>query len=81
MSAGAARQRGLPGLAGGDHIGITVPDLDAAVAFFVDVIGCEHIFDGGRIGDDPALMRDVLNVHPHASLRYCFLRCGYDANL
>ena len=81
MSAGAARQRGLPGLAGGDHIGITVPDLDAAVAFFVDVIGCEHIFDGGRIGDDPALMRDVLNVHPHASLRYCFLRCGYGANL
>ena len=30
---------GLPGLAGADHIGITVPDLEAATRFFVDVIG------------------------------------------
>ena len=81
MSDGAATRRGLPGLAGGDHIGITVPDLDAAVAFFVDVIGCEHIFDGGRIGGNPAFMRNVLNVHPEASLRYCFLRCGHGLNL
>lgn len=81
MSGGAATRRGLPGLAGGDHIGITVPDLDAAVAFFVDVIGCEYIFDGGRIDGDPAFMRDVLNVHPEARLRYCFLRCGHGANL
>ena len=43
MSAAAASRRGLPGLAGGDHIGITVPNLDAALAFFVEVIGCEHI--------------------------------------
>ena len=29
---------GLPGLAGADHIGITVPDLEAATRFFVDVM-------------------------------------------
>lgn len=81
MSAEGGPRRGLPGLAGGDHIGITVPDLDAGVAFFVDVIGCEHIFDGGRVGGDPAFMRERLNVHPDASLRYCFLRCGHGLNL
>jgi len=32
---------GLPGLVGADHIGITVPDLEAATRFFVDVIGCK----------------------------------------
>ncbi len=30
---------GLPGLRGTDHIGFTVPDLDAAVEFFTHVIG------------------------------------------
>jgi catechol 2,3-dioxygenase-like lactoylglutathione lyase family enzyme len=33
--------RGLPGLRGAEHIGFTVPNLDQATAFFVDVIGCE----------------------------------------
>jgi catechol 2,3-dioxygenase-like lactoylglutathione lyase family enzyme len=36
---------GLPGLAGAEHIGITVPDLDAATRFFVDVIGCKIVFE------------------------------------
>ena len=30
---------GLPGLRGTEHIGFTVPDLDEAHRFFVDVIG------------------------------------------
>ena len=30
---------GLPGLAGTDHIGFTVPDMEEATRFFVDVIG------------------------------------------
>ena len=38
---------GLPGLAGADHIGITVPDLEAATRFFVDVIGCMVTFEVG----------------------------------
>jgi catechol-2,3-dioxygenase len=31
----------LPGLRGIDHIGITVPDIEQASAFFVAVLGCE----------------------------------------
>lgn len=79
MSSAAAG--GLPGLCGGDHIGITVPDLDQAVGFFCEVIGAEPIFDGGRIENDPGLMRERLNVHPDARLRYCFLRAGQGLNL
>jgi catechol 2,3-dioxygenase-like lactoylglutathione lyase family enzyme len=30
---------GLPGLRRGDHVGLVVPDLDAAVDFFEDVLG------------------------------------------
>ncbi len=49
-----AQSRGLPGLAGGEHIGITVPDLQLAVDFFVDVIGCDFVFDGGRCPASPS---------------------------
>lgn len=31
---------GIPGLRGGDHVGITVPDLAQAHEFLVDVLGC-----------------------------------------
>ena len=76
---GAAR--GMPGLVGADHVGLTVPDLAAAVAFFVDVIGCDYIFDGGEAADDPAFMTGRLDVHPDARVRYCFLRCATGLNL
>jgi catechol-2,3-dioxygenase len=33
--------QGLPGLRGGDHIGITVPDLEEATRFFVDNLGAK----------------------------------------
>lgn len=72
--------RGLPGLAGPEHIGITVPDLDAAKVFFIDIIGCELVFDGGASGRDPQFMRTSLSVHPDAELKYCFLRCGHGVN-
>ncbi len=29
----------IPGLRGSDHLGITVPDIDQAERFFVDVLG------------------------------------------
>ena len=38
---------GLPGLTGVDHIGFTVPDLDQARAFLVDVLGCELMYTLG----------------------------------
>lgn len=35
---------GLPGLSHIDHIGLTVPDLDAAVLFYSDVIGGHELY-------------------------------------
>jgi catechol 2,3-dioxygenase-like lactoylglutathione lyase family enzyme len=29
-------------------VALTVPDLAEAIAFFVDVLGCEHLYDMGR---------------------------------
>jgi catechol 2,3-dioxygenase-like lactoylglutathione lyase family enzyme len=39
--------KGLPGLSHVDHIALTVPDLDTAVAFYTDVIGGTELY---RIG-------------------------------
>jgi catechol 2,3-dioxygenase-like lactoylglutathione lyase family enzyme len=71
---------GIPGLRGVEHVGLTVPNLEQAVAFFRDVIGCDFIFDGGAFGPDPAFMPSNLGVHPQASLRYCFMRCRTGVN-
>ncbi|MFD7480646.1 hypothetical protein ACFV8Z_53595 [Streptomyces sp. NPDC059837] len=35
---------GVPGLRSGDRPGPTVPDLDAATRFFVDVLGVEECY-------------------------------------
>jgi glyoxylase I family protein len=32
---------GIPGLRGGDHIGITVPDIEQAHEFLTTVLGCD----------------------------------------
>jgi catechol 2,3-dioxygenase-like lactoylglutathione lyase family enzyme len=77
----APQPSGLPGLRGIEHVGLTVPDLDAAVEFFVRVLGCEFVFDGGEFGGDPDFMVNRLNVHKDARVRYCFLRCATGPNL
>lgn len=75
------RPRGLPGLRGTDHIGFTVPDLDEAVAFFVDVLGCEPFYDLGPFASDGDWMETHLNVHPRATMkRLRFLRCRNGSN-
>jgi catechol 2,3-dioxygenase-like lactoylglutathione lyase family enzyme len=71
----------LPGLHGTDHIGITVPNLDEAVDFFVNVIGCEPFYDLGPFQSDDDWMRTHLNVHPRTVMRRIkFLRCGNGSN-
>lgn len=71
---------GLPGLRGGEHLGLTVPDLDAAERFLVDVLGAQVVFDGGRT-DDPDVMTRVLGANPGDSMRYKFFRLGQGLNL
>lgn len=72
------KEVGLPGLRGLDHIGVTVPDLEAATAFFVDTLGCEYMYSLGPFRDDTGnWMSEHLNVHPRAVMnRLHFFRCG-----
>ncbi len=71
----------LPGLTGVDHIGVTVPDLEQARTFFVDVLGCEHMYSLGPFRhDDSDWMRVHLDVDPRAVMEQLhFFRCGTQA--
>jgi glyoxylase I family protein len=70
----------LPGLRGAEHLGLTVPDLEAACAFLVEVIGAVEVFDGGTI-EDPDVMTRVLRAPAGTTTRYRFLRLGTGLNL
>ena len=60
-----------------NHVGVVVSDLDAGLAFFIDVLGFEAIV--GRSGNLSPL-NDIqtrrFGVHPEASGRYAFVRLG-----
>jgi catechol 2,3-dioxygenase-like lactoylglutathione lyase family enzyme len=73
----------LPGLRGMEHIGFTVPDLDEAITFFVDVLGCEYFYDIGPFRDPEGDWFAVnLGLHPRAEIpRGALLRCGNGSNL
>lgn len=72
---------GLPGLRGVEHIGITVPDLEEAEWFFVDVLGCDRIYSLGPFQSDDDWMRIHLGVHPRTIMRELrFYRCQTGAN-
>ncbi len=48
----------LPGFSHVDHVGLTVPDLDAAVAFYADVFGCTELY---RLGPFDAAEMPVMD--------------------
>ena len=72
----------LPGLAGVEHVGFTAPDLEEATRFFVEVIGCEHVYTLGPFQDDDGdWMTRQLNVHPRTVMRELrFFRCRTGPN-
>ncbi len=71
----------LPGLRGTDHIGFTVPDLDQADDFFVNVIGCERVYSLGPFRADDDWMQIHLGVHPRTVMRrLVFYRCAFGTN-
>jgi len=77
----AEKESGLPGLRGMDHIGFTVPNLEEAVDFFVNVIGCEAFYELGPYKFDDDWMQTHLNVHPRTVMKKLrFLRCGNGSN-
>ncbi|MGE5722328.1 MAG: VOC family protein [Sphingomonadales bacterium] len=76
------RERGIPGLRGVEHIGFTVPDIEEATRFFIEVIGCEFVYALGPFRDERGdWMTRHLNVHPRAEVRELrFFRCGIGPN-
>ena len=73
----------FPGLVTIDHIGLTVPDLDAATRFYTDVLGGEELYAMGPFdaAELPAAGdgRDWTDAHvnvPDARLRFRVIRLG-----
>jgi len=64
---------GVPGLLGIDHVGITVPSVGDAVAWFEDVLGCTSPLAFGPFSGVDA----ILDVHPDAVVQHIqHVRCG-----
>ena len=64
------------------HIGITVPDLKEAVAFFKAVFGAVEVFHTGPFDVDDAFMQRKLGTPSHTRIRdLVFLRCGDSTNV
>lgn len=72
----------LPGARAVHHIAYTVPDLEQAVGFFVDVLGAELAYRLGPVEDPEGdWMTRKLGVHPRASAHIAMLRLGPVTNL
>ena len=72
----------LPGLQRLDHVGITVPDLEAAHAFLVDVLGAEYMYRLGPFSSDDDWMAEHMDVHPRTVMEQLrFYRIGGQAVL
>jgi catechol 2,3-dioxygenase-like lactoylglutathione lyase family enzyme len=78
-----AAAEGIPGMRGHDHTGVTVPDMQQALDFFVGVVGCQKAMSFGPFADDKGtFMTDVLGVDPKAVIEEITLvRCGYGSNI
>jgi catechol 2,3-dioxygenase-like lactoylglutathione lyase family enzyme len=60
-----------------DHVGFTVPDIEQATRFFVDVLGCEEVFEVGPMAGENDWMKEHLNVHPRAIItKLRMLKCA-----
>lgn len=69
----------IPGLRAVDHIGLVVPEMDEALALFVDVLGGRLLYLHGpyRGGLDPGLQQRQFEHHPQAEVeRIAMLQLG-----
>jgi catechol 2,3-dioxygenase-like lactoylglutathione lyase family enzyme len=73
----------IPGVKGMDHVGVTVPDIQEAEKFFVDIVGCQKAMSFGPFRDDEGtFMQDLVGVHPRAVIeQITLLRCGHGSNI
>lgn len=74
---------GIPTARSIEHVGISVPDLDEAESFFVEVLGCEPIYRATPPVDDSVKdwMATNLGVHPESTMRLVKMRCGPTTNV
>jgi catechol 2,3-dioxygenase-like lactoylglutathione lyase family enzyme len=60
-----------------DHYGVTVPDLEQAIAFFTDGLGAEIWYREGPSSDpDGDSLTAELGVHPRAVVSLAMLKLG-----
>lgn len=72
----------IPTVRGVHHFAYTVPDLDAAVGFFTDVLGAEVATHFGPMQDPEGdTFADKLGIHPRSVLRSALLRFGPTLNV
>ena len=70
----------IPGVTRADHFGVTVPNLAEAHEFFVDVLGCEYMYELGPFKHDDHWMSEHLNVADDTVMRRLhFFRLGGQA--
>jgi catechol 2,3-dioxygenase-like lactoylglutathione lyase family enzyme len=58
----------IPGVAGLEHVGLTVPDVEQASRFFASVLGAETLYDIGPFESPDDWMATHLAVHPRARI-------------
>ena len=77
----SANRPGIPGIRGTDHIGFTVPDLEEAHGFLVDILGCKEVYRLGAKQSDGNWMSTHLGVHPRTVISEIrFYRLGHGSN-
>ena len=76
---------GPPAGSGIEHIGLCVPDLDEAIDWFCNVIGCEYMYRQGPATDDSTgddnMFTKYVGLHPRTRADIAMLRCGNGPNL
>ena len=74
---GAAPPKGgIPGMRGVEHIGLTVPNLEEATEFFVNVLGCEVVYSLYP----PRRADNYLDLHPETDRKIRTLSCRNGAH-
>ncbi|CUR55510.1 Glyoxalase/bleomycin resistance protein/dioxygenase [metagenome] len=70
----------LPGLKRLDHIGFTVPHLESAHNWLIEVLGCEYMYELGPFAARDDWMHRHMNVDARTVMkRLRFYRCGGQA--
>lgn len=70
-------ESGLPGIHGIEHVGLTVPNLEEATEFFVNVLGCKVVYS---LHPTARYKDNYLDVHPQAERKIRTLSCRNGAH-